>query len=150
MDLLGNVYLDQGRQDLALEQFQKASQIAPDNQKAKASLARGLFAGQENPGEAETVLKGVLQSPATDLGLARSRALLWLANVRSGKPDRRATTPGTGRNTATTGFPNSIGCGECFYQRQGLLPQALARIRKRIRDHGRRTGAAAGGLRWRG
>jgi len=60
--MLGNVYLDEGRFDLAVEQFQKAHRISPDNQKVTLFLARGLFvAGKYH--DAETVLNGLLQTP---------------------------------------------------------------------------------------
>jgi predicted negative regulator of RcsB-dependent stress response len=129
MDLLGNVYLDQGRQDLALEQFQKASQIAPDNQKAKASLARGLFAAGKY-GEAETVLKGVLQSPQLTSDW-RESTLLWLANVEISMGNLTGAQQLLEQaEHSDDRFPQLHWMWGMLYQRQGLLPQALAEYEK--------------------
>jgi protein O-mannosyl-transferase len=144
MGLLGNAYLDQGRQDLALEQFQRASQIAPDDHKIKSFLARGLFAaGKYN--EAETVLKGLSQSPhLTPAG--RESALLWLANVEISLGN--LTTAQQALEQAEHGddrFPQLHWMWGMLYQRQGVLPQALAEYEKEFEitgDEGARQRAA--------
>src|SRR5271166_1445063 len=129
MDLLGNVYLDQGRKDLALEQFQKASQIAPDNQKAKAALARGLFAAGKY-GEAETVLKGELQSPQLTSDW-RESTLLWLANVEISMGNLTGAQQLLEQaEHSDDRFPQLHWMWGMLYQRQGLLPQALAEYEK--------------------
>jgi protein O-mannosyl-transferase len=129
MDLLGNVYLDQGRQDLALEQFQKASQMAPENQKAKASLARGLFAAGKY-GEAETVLKGELQSPQLSSDW-RESTLLWLANVEISMGNLTGAQQLLEQaEHSDDRFPQLHWMWGMLYQRQGLLPQALAEYEK--------------------
>jgi tetratricopeptide (TPR) repeat protein len=129
MDLLGNVYLDQGRQDLALEQFQKASQIAPGNQNAKALLARGLFAAGKY-GEAETVLKGVLQSPQLTSD-RRESTLLWLANVEISMGNLTGAQHLLEQaEHSDDRFPQLHWMWGMLYQRQGLLPQALAEYEK--------------------
>ena len=129
MGLLGNAYLDQGRQDLALEQFQRASQIAPDNQKVKSFLARGLFAAGKYS-EAETVLKGLLQSPQLTPAW-RESTLLWLANVEIslGNPTGAQQLLEQVEHSDDR-FPQLHWMWGMLCQRQGLLPQALAEYEK--------------------
>jgi protein O-mannosyl-transferase len=125
MGLLGNVYLDQGRPDIALEQFQKASQIAPDNQRFKSLLARGLFAAGKY-GEAETVLKGLLQSPQLTPD-RRESTLLWLANVEIGLGNLTGAQQLLEQaEHSDDRFPQLHWMWGMLYQRQGLLQQALA------------------------
>jgi Tfp pilus assembly protein PilF len=125
MGMLGNVYLDQRRPDLALEQFQRASQIAPDDQKIKLSLARGLFAAGKY-GEAETVLKGLLQSPQLTPAW-RESTLLWLANVEISQGNLTGAQQILEQAESNDNrFPQLHWMWGLLYQRQGLLPQALA------------------------
>jgi len=129
MDLLGDVYLDQGRQGLALEQFQKASQIAPDDQKVKSFLARGLFAAGKY-GEAETVLKGLLQSPQLTPD-RRESTLLWLANVEMSLGNLIGAQQVLKQaEHSDDRFPQLHWMWGMLYQQQGLLPQALAEYEK--------------------
>jgi hypothetical protein len=129
MGLLGNVYLDQGRQDLALEQFQRASQIAPDDQKVKSFLARGLFAAGKYS-EAETVLKGLLQSPQLTPAW-RESTLLWLANVEISLGNLTGAQQLLEQaEHSDDRFPQFHWMWGMLYQRQGLLPQALAEYEK--------------------
>lgn len=127
--LLGNAYLDQGRQDLALEQFQRASQIAPDDQKVKSSLARGLFAAGKYS-EAETVLKGLLESPQLTPAW-RESMLLWLANVEMSLGNlTEAQQVLEQAEHSDDRFPQLHSMWGMLYQRQGLLPQALTEFEK--------------------
>jgi len=135
MDLLGNVYLDQGRQDLALEQFQRASQIGPDDQKVKSFLARGLFAAGKY-GEAETVLKGLLQSPQLTPAW-RESTLLWLANVEISLGNLTGAQQLLEQaEHSDNRFPQLHWTWGMLYQRQGLLPQALAEYEKEFQNTG--------------
>ena len=129
MGLLGNVYLDQGRQDLALEQFQRASQIAPDNQKVKSLLARGLFAAGKYS-EAESVLKGQLQSPQLTPAW-RESTLLWLANVEISLGNLTGAQQLLEQaEHSDDRFPQLHWMWGMLYQREGLLPQALAEYQR--------------------
>ena|SRR5208283_1862017 len=129
MDLLGNVYLDQGRQDLALEQLQRASQIAPDDQRIKLSLARGLFAAGKYS-EAEIVLKGLLQSPQLTPPW-RESTLLWSANVEISLGNLTGAQQLLEQaEHSNDRFPQLHWMWGMLYQRQDLLPQALAEYGK--------------------
>jgi hypothetical protein len=135
MDLLGNVYLDQGRRDLALEQFQRASQIVPDDQKVKSFLARGLFAAGKYS-EAETVLKGLLQSPQLTPAW-RESTLLWLANVEISLGNLTGAQQLLEQaEHSDDRFPQLHWTWGMLYQRQGLLPQALAEYEKEFQNTG--------------
>jgi Tfp pilus assembly protein PilF len=129
MNLLGNVYMDQGRPDLAVEQFQRASQISPDDQRVKSSLARALFAAGKYS-EAETVLKGLLQSPQMTPAW-RESMLLWLANVEIslGKLTGAQQILQQAEHTNDR-FPQLHWMWGMLYQQQGALPQALAEYKK--------------------
>lgn len=129
MELLGNVYLDQGRQDLALEQLQRASQIAPDEQKIKLSLARGLFAAGKYS-EAEIVLKGLLQFPQLTPAW-RGSTLLWLAHVEISLGNLAGAQQLLEQaEHSNDRFPQLHWMWGMLYQRQDLLPQALAEYEK--------------------
>jgi protein O-mannosyl-transferase len=129
--MLGNVYLDENRVDLALEQFQQAHQTAPDNGKVTLFLARGLsVAGKYQ--EADLVLNGLLQTP----NLAprrRNSTLLSLANVQIalGKLDyAQLLLQQVEQNDDS--FPELHWALGVLYQKQGLLPQALAAYQKEV------------------
>ncbi len=129
MDQLGNVYLDQGRKDLAVEQLQRASQIAPGDQKIKLSLARGLFAAGKYR-EAETVLKGLLQSPQLTPAW-RESTLLWSANVEISLGNLTGAQQLLEQaEHSNDRFPQLHLMWGMLYQRQDLLPQALAEYGK--------------------
>jgi len=129
MGELGNVYMDQGHPDLAVEQFQRASQIAPDDQKVKSSLARALFAAGKYS-EAETVLKGVLQSPQLTPAWRKSM-LLWLANTEIGLGNLTGAQQLLEQaERSDDRFPQLHFIWGMLYQRQDLLPQALAEYEK--------------------
>ena len=129
--MLGNVYLDEGRHDLALEQLWKASQVSPDNQKVTLFLARGLFATGKYE-EAETVLNELLQTPALSPG-RRSAALLSLANVEIALENlEHAQQLLEQVSQRDDRFPELHWAYGVLYQQQGLLPQALAEYEKEV------------------
>jgi len=133
--MLGNVYLDRGREDLALEQFRKANQIAPDNQKVTFFLARGLVAAGKYH-EAETVMKGLLQSPQLNPN-RRGPTLVSLANVEiilGNLNDAQQLLEQV--EHSDDGFPQIHWTWGVLYQRQGLLPQALAEFEKEFEISG--------------
>jgi len=129
--MLGNIYLDEGRTDLALVEFQKANESAPENQKVTLFLARGLFvAGKYH--EAETVLNGLLETPHLDPH-RRKTTLLSLANVEITLENLdyaqqllEQVSQGDDR------FPELHWAYGMLYQKQGLLPQALAEYQKEV------------------
>lgn len=133
--MLGNVYLDQDRFDLALEQFHKANQTDPNNQKVTLFLARGLFvAGKYH--ESESVLNGLLQTP--DLNPRRRKAtLLSLANVQiaMGNLDYAQQLLWQVEQTDDR-FPELHWAWGVLYQKQGLLPQAFAEYEKEFQITG--------------
>jgi protein O-mannosyl-transferase len=129
MGMLGNVYLDQGRNDLALEQFQKAHQIVPNNQKVTLFLARGLFASGKYR-ESETVLKDLVQTPERD-PRRRESALLSLANVEISLANLDYAQELLKQvEQSDARFPELHWAWGVLYQRQGLLSQALAEYEK--------------------
>jgi len=133
--MLGNVYLDEKRLDLALEQFQKAGQIAPDDQKVSLFLARGLFQAEKYH-EAETVLTNLLQNPELD-PKRRKAALLSLANVEislgnldNGQQFLEQVEQKDPR------FPELHWALGVLYQKRGLLPEAQAEYEKEFQITG--------------
>src|SRR5579871_871550 len=126
---LGNVYLDQGHPDLAVEQFQRANRIAPDDQRVKSFLARGLFAAGKYR-EAESVLKEVLQSPHMTPAWRQSM-LLWLANVEISVGNLSAAQRVLEEAEHNDDrFPQLHWMWGMLYQRQGQDSQALAEYKK--------------------
>ena len=129
MGELGNVYMDQGHPDLAVEQFQRASQIASDDQTVKSYLARALFAAGKYS-EAETVLKDLLQSPQMTPDW-RESMLLWLANVEISLGNLTVAQQLLEQaEHSNDRFPQLHLMWGILYQRQDLLPQALAEYEK--------------------
>jgi protein O-mannosyl-transferase len=129
MAMLGNVYLDQKRNDLALEEFRRANQISPQNRSLTLFLARGLFV-TGNYGEAETLLKGLLQNSEVD-SPQRLGMLLSLANVEISLGNLSyAQQLLTEIEHADETFPELHWALGVLYQRQGLLPQALSEYEK--------------------
>jgi len=129
--MLGNLYLDEGRIDLALEQFQKANQSDPDNQKVTLFLARGLFvAGKYH--ESESVLNGLLQTPGLK-PRSREMTLLSLANVQIslGNLDYAQQLLQQVEQSDDR-FPELHWAWGVLYQKRGLLPSALAEYEKEV------------------
>jgi protein O-mannosyl-transferase len=129
--MLGNVYLAEGSNDLALEQFWKARQSSPDNQKVMLFLARGLSATGKYH-EAETVLNRLLQAPSLNPH-RRKAALLSLANVEIalGNLDY-ARQLLVQVSQSDDRFPELHWAYGVLYQQEGLLPQALAEYQKEV------------------
>jgi tetratricopeptide (TPR) repeat protein len=76
---LGDLYLDQGDVDMALENHRKAHELAPEDARLTLLLARALFATKRYS-EAEALLNGVVRDPQLPTK-RRVSALLSLANV---------------------------------------------------------------------
>lgn len=135
MTMLGNVYLDGGRNDLALEQFRRANQIAPDNQKITLLLARGLFvAGKYH--DSEAVLSKLLQTPGLN-PRRRESTLLSLANVEIALGNLNYAQQLLERvGQSDDRFPQLHWAWGVLYQRQGMLPQALAEYKKEVQITG--------------
>jgi Tfp pilus assembly protein PilF len=129
MTMLGNVYLDQKQNDLALEQFRRANQIAPDNQKITLLLARGLFVAEKYR-DAETVLNDLLQTPKLN-PRRRESTLLSLANVEISLGNLTYAQQLLERvKQSDDRFPQLHWAWGVLYQRQGMLSQALAEYKK--------------------
>jgi protein O-mannosyl-transferase len=129
MGVLGDVYLSQGRPDLAVVEFQRASQIAPDDQRAKSAFARALVAAGKYS-EAETVLKSLLQSPNLTPAW-RESMLLWLANVEIGLGNLTSAQQILEQaEHSNDRFPQLHWMWGMLYQQQGALTQARAEYKK--------------------
>lgn len=135
MAMLGNVYLDLRQNDLALEQFHRANQIAPDNQKITLLLARGLsVAGKYR--DSETVLSDLLQTPNLN-PRRRISTLLSLANVEISLGNlNHAQQLLEQVERIDDSFPELHWAWGVLYQREGLLPQALAEYQKEFKITG--------------
>jgi protein O-mannosyl-transferase len=129
--MLANVYLDQNRNDLALQEFQEAHRVSPENGKVTLFLARGLFAAGKYH-QAEDVLHGLLQTPNLPVR-RRNTALLSLANIEIalGQLDEAQRLLGQVEQSDKN-FPELHWALGLLYQKQGLLPQALAAYQKEV------------------
>lgn len=129
--MLGNLYLDENRIDLALEQFQKANQSDPNNQKVTLFLARGLFLAGKNH-DAECVLNGLLQTPGLQPRW-RETTLLSLANLQIslGNLDYAQQLLQQVEQSDDR-FPELHWAWGVLYQKRGLLPDALAEYEKEV------------------
>jgi Tfp pilus assembly protein PilF len=85
LDFLGDLYLGEGKNELALEQFQNAYRISPDNPEVQFRLARGLFESKKYI-EAEPYLSQLAHDPRVP-SLRRAKLSLSLAQteLRLGK-----------------------------------------------------------------
>lgn len=127
--MLGNVYLDEGRTDLALEKFYTANRVDPSSQKVSLFLARGLYqAGKLQ--EAKDILNNLLNNPELT-PKRRNAAVLSLANVEISLGNM-----GTGQQLLEQvrqndpKFPELHWALGVLYQRQGLLSEAKAEYEK--------------------
>jgi protein O-mannosyl-transferase len=129
--LLGNVYLAQNRIDLALQELQEAHRISPENGKVSLFLARALFAAGKYQ-EAGEVLRGLLQTP--DLSIQRrNTTLLSLANVEIALGRLEEAEQLLQQvERSDSNFPELHWAMGVLYQKQGLLPQALAAYQKEV------------------
>ena len=132
---IGNLYLDQGDTDLAVDQFRKANQVAPDNQEVSLFLARGLFVVKRYQ-ESEAVLNQLLQTPGLN-PKRRKSALLSLANVEIslGKLDYGQQLLKQVENSDPR-FPQLHWALGVLFQRQGLLSRAQAEYEKEFQITG--------------
>jgi tetratricopeptide (TPR) repeat protein len=133
--MLGNVYLDEGRVDAGLEELQKAHEIAPDNQKVTVFLSQGLVvAGKYR--DAEEVLMGLLQGP--NLSVQRTNTtLLSLANLEIGLGELEQAQQRLQRiEQSDNRLPQLHWAWGVLYEKQGLLPQALAAYQKEVQITG--------------
>ena len=76
---LGDLYLDQGQTDLALDHHRRAHEVAPHDPKVTLLWARALYVTKHYD-EAESALTQMLQDPQLDPA-HRNSALLSLANL---------------------------------------------------------------------
>jgi protein O-mannosyl-transferase len=129
MGMLGNVYLDQRLNDLALAQFQRANQIEPQDRTVTMFLARGLFV-EGRYQEAEILLKNLLQTQ-TQSPAQKESTLLSLANIEIGLGNldyARELLKQAGQ--IDDKFPQLHWTWGALYQKQNMLPQALAEYEK--------------------
>ena len=126
---LGDIYLDQGLTDRALENHRRAHELAPDDAQVTLLLARALFVAKKSS-EAEAVLHELLRDP----GLApqhRVSALLSLANIEISLQHLELASELLGEvekeNPAT---PELHWAKGILFQREGLLAQAQAEYEK--------------------
>ena len=127
--MLGNLSLQEGRVDVALEQLQTAHQIDPSNQQVALHLARGLFIAEKYR-EAESVLDQLLQAPTLD-PKRRNVALLSLGNVEialGNLDDARQLLQRVERSEDK--LPQLHWALGVVFEQQGLLPQAIAEYDK--------------------
>jgi tetratricopeptide (TPR) repeat protein len=127
--LLGNVYMDQGRNDLGLTNFRIASGLAPDDPKISLFLARGLFADQKYV-EAESVLNRLMLR--RDFNASRQNGIrLSLANVEInlGKLDSAQNLLQQVEQTDVN-FPELHWALGVLYQKQGQIPLAQAQFER--------------------
>ncbi|MBV8120816.1 MAG: PEP-CTERM system TPR-repeat protein PrsT [Alphaproteobacteria bacterium] len=90
LTLLGNAYMASGKADLALQQFEKAAAIEPNNPAIQTRVAISeIGSGQGKQGLAE--LEHVFGSEA---GAPVAGPTLVLAQLRAGQPDKAAQTAG--------------------------------------------------------
>ena len=133
--LLGNVYMDQGKTDLALKTYSIASALAPDDPKITLFLVRGLFAEQKYA-EAEAILNRLLLRK--DFDATRQNAIrLSLANVdiALGKLDA-AQQLLQQVEQADAKFPELHWALGVLYQKEGQVTQAQAQFEKEYQLNG--------------
>jgi hypothetical protein len=133
--MLGNVYLDEGRMDAGLQELRTAHEIAPANQKVTVFLIQGLVAAGKY-GEAQTVLTGLLQSP--NLSEQRTNTtLLSLANLEIGMGELDQAQQHLQQiERRNDRLPQLHWAWGVLYEKQGLLPQALAAYQKEVQISG--------------
>jgi len=136
--LLGDLYLGEGRVDLAIEQLQKAHQIDPQNQQISLHLALGYFVADKYR-EAETVLTTLLQTPNLD-AKRRTAALLSLGNVEIALDNlddaQRLLHQVAQRDDRLPQLHWALGA---VFEKKGLLPQAIAEYDKEYEITGDET-----------
>ncbi len=130
-----NLYLDQRRPDIAVDEFRRAHHDEPENQRVTLFLARGLFVAG-NYTESEAVLKELLQTPNLDPH-RRKAALLSLANVEISLGNLDYGQQILQQiDQSDDQFPELHWAFGVFYQKEGMLPQALAEYEKEFQITG--------------
>ena len=123
--LLGNVYMDRGNTDQALDLYRKAYRVSPDNPQVNLFLARGLFAIKKYQ-ESETILNQLLQNPGLETK-RKNAALLSLANVEISLEKLEYAQQLLQRvQRSDPHFPELHWGLGVLYEREGLLAQAQA------------------------
>jgi tetratricopeptide (TPR) repeat protein len=131
-DLLGNVYMDQGRTDLALKNYRIASELAPNDVNIGLHLARGLFVLQ-NYAEAKTVLNPMMLRTDLDANMQTS-IRLSLANVEIGLGNLGSAQQLLQQvEQADPNFPELHWGLGVLYHKQGRIQLAEAEFEKEYR-----------------
>lgn len=129
--MLGNVHLDQRRDDLAVEEFQEAHRVSPGNQKVTLFLARGLFVDGKYQ-DAETVLTEFLKAEHL-VPRRRKAALLSLANVEIGLGNLDYAQQLLDQvEKSDDSYPELHWALGVLDQKRGLLPQAMVEYQKEV------------------
>ena len=127
--MLGNVYMDQGRTDLALKNYRIASQLAPHDPRISLFLARGLFSIQQY-NDAEAILNRLLLKTDLDSNMQTS-IRLSLANVEIGLGKLDSAQQLLQQvEQADANFPELHWAMGVLYNKQGKIPLARAEFEK--------------------
>jgi len=86
LSLLGNAYMAEGKPELALQQFEKAATLDPENQAIKARVA----ISEINSGHGEQGLAGLEQVFASESGATIAGPTLVLTELRAGRVEKAA------------------------------------------------------------
>jgi tetratricopeptide (TPR) repeat protein len=127
--MLGNIYMDQGRTDLAIKNYRIASAVAPDDERISLFLARGLF-GLENYAEAETILNRLMlrtdldSSLQTSIRLSQANVELGLGKLDSAQQLLQQV------EQVDANFPELHWALGVLYDKQGNIPLAQTQFEK--------------------
>jgi tetratricopeptide (TPR) repeat protein len=127
--MLANVYMDQGKSDLALKNYRIASEVAPDDERISLFLARGLF-GLQNYAEAETILNRLMlrtdldSSLQTSIRLSQANVELGLGKLDSAQQLLQQV------EQADANFPELHWALGVLYDKQGNIPLAQTQFEK--------------------
>ncbi len=124
---LGNVYMSQGKTDLALKNYRIASDLAPDDLRISLFLVRGLFGDQQYT-EAEGILNRLTLRKDLDAN-KQNELRLSLANVEISLGKLEAALQLLQQvEQADANFPELHWALGVLYQRQGQIPLAQAQF----------------------
>jgi Tfp pilus assembly protein PilF len=134
---VGNMYLDEGRTEAAVEQFRRAHQLAPEDGKITLFLARGLVQAQQFS-EAEVLLQELLQTPNLD-SRRKTASLLSLANVETSLGKVAQAEPLLQQvEDRDSSFPGLHWARGVAYERTGRIAEAQAEYFKEFQITGDR------------